>query len=247
MGEVLEFILKRLAVVPPRLAVHAGRGLSLQAEIGRAQRCWRIDVVKERGEPHLLALFAAGVSAPAHWRATPALSPGRVLLKQISLVNLFPPSPPQPVAQPCSRTSQVLQVCPTSACVHHRRVSIDFPMRPIASSVWENAGPPGSRARCFGTCAGSVTTRDSHTPRNIGAHVLPSATPYGVGVRRLFFAAGYRPAPSLSTLQAASRAAPHDSEPVWFAKPSLYETFIHYTSPVFFFYRRTRRTICPCK
>jgi hypothetical protein len=32
MGEVLEVILKRLAVVPPRLAVHAGRGFSLQTE-----------------------------------------------------------------------------------------------------------------------------------------------------------------------------------------------------------------------
>src|SRR5258708_12169850 len=46
MGEVLEVILKYLAVVPPRLAVHAGRGFSLKTEIGCAQRFWRIDVVK---------------------------------------------------------------------------------------------------------------------------------------------------------------------------------------------------------
>jgi single stranded DNA-binding protein len=29
------------------------------------------------------------------------------------------------------------------------------------------------------------------------------------------------------------RAAPHDSGPVWIATPSPYDSFIHYTSPVF--------------
>src|SRR5258707_5510869 len=38
MGEGLEVDLKVLAVVPPRLAVDAGRGFSLQAEVSRAQR-----------------------------------------------------------------------------------------------------------------------------------------------------------------------------------------------------------------
>jgi len=70
----------------------------------------------------------------------------------------------------------------------------------------------------------------------ISAHpMLPSASPYGVGVpEQCIFAAEY-PARTFpcQRFKPPSRAAPHDSEPAWFAKPSLYETFIHYTSPVF--------------
>ena len=53
--------------------------------------------------------------------------------------------------------------------VHHRRTSSDFPMRPKSFSLWENAGSPGSRARCFGACSGSATARNSETPRDNGA------------------------------------------------------------------------------
>jgi hypothetical protein len=45
MGEALEVDLEVLAVVPPRLSVHAGRGFSLQVEISRAQRFKGVDVV----------------------------------------------------------------------------------------------------------------------------------------------------------------------------------------------------------
>src|ERR1700686_5245706 len=34
---------------------------------------------------------------------------------------------------------------------------------------WADLGSPGSRARCFRTCSGSVTARDSVAPRDIGA------------------------------------------------------------------------------
>src|SRR6266852_4799948 len=34
---------------------------------------------------------------------------------------------------------------------------------------WANMGSPGSRARCLRTCTGSLTARDSGTPRDIGA------------------------------------------------------------------------------
>jgi hypothetical protein len=37
----------------------------------------------------------------------------------------------------------------------------------------------------------------------------------------------------------------HDSEPVWIATPSPYETSIHNTLPVFPFYRRTGMRIEP--
>ena len=38
------------------------------------------------------------------------------------------------------------------------------PLRP-----WADLGSPGSRARCFRTCTGSLTARDSSAPRDIGA------------------------------------------------------------------------------
>jgi len=57
----------------------------------------------------------------------------------------------------------------------------DFPrsfiigVRPQASRcvpghlpLWENAGSPGSRARCFGACSGSATARNSATPHDSG-------------------------------------------------------------------------------
>src|SRR6267378_7781486 len=56
---------------------------------------------------------------------------------------------------PCSF---IIGVCPwTSRCVPGH----------IPSGV--NAGSPGSHARCFRTCTGSLTARDSSTPRDIGA------------------------------------------------------------------------------
>src|SRR6266478_4010254 len=45
-----------------------------------------------------------------------------------------------------------------------------------------NAGSPGSHARCFGTCTGSVTARDSGTPRDIG--VPDGAFPFLLQGRR---------------------------------------------------------------
>jgi hypothetical protein len=40
------------------------------------------------------------------------------------------------------------------------------------------------------------------------------------------------PQKSVNASTPPSRAAPHDSGPSWFAIPSTYETFIHYTLPV---------------
>src|SRR5437588_5778872 len=56
---------------------------------------------------------------------------------------------------PCSF---LIGVCPwTSRCV------------PRHIPFGGNAGSPGSHARCFGTCTGSVTARDLEAPRDIGA------------------------------------------------------------------------------
>ena len=59
LGKVLEVFLQLLAVVPPRLPVHARRGFPLQAEVRPAERVGVVDVVQERGEPQLPILLAA--------------------------------------------------------------------------------------------------------------------------------------------------------------------------------------------
>ncbi len=49
-----------------------------------------------------------------------------------------------------------------------------------------------------------------------------------------------RPAPSpVNASPPSLQPATHDSGPAWFATPSLYGSFIHYTSPAF------RRTLTP--
>jgi hypothetical protein len=47
MGEVLEILLKSLAVVPPRLPVHTRRSLPLQLQVGKSQRVDPVDVVQQ--------------------------------------------------------------------------------------------------------------------------------------------------------------------------------------------------------
>ncbi len=84
MGKILEIVLEGLAVVPPRLSIHPGRGFLLQAEVGLAQ-CFRVvDVVQQRGEPQLLILTCC-LTYPLQRteRVFPARCPGRVLLGQV--------------------------------------------------------------------------------------------------------------------------------------------------------------------
>jgi len=67
----------------------------------------------------------------------------------------------QPVPRCCSGTSQVLQGCPTSQV---RSSSACVLRLPDASRGYccpgRDVGSPGSRARCFRTCSGSLTARD---------------------------------------------------------------------------------------
>jgi site-specific DNA recombinase len=237
MGEVLEVRLKRLAVVPPRLPVHAGRGFSLHTEIGRAQRCRCVDVVKERGEPHLLILACClTYPLPRTGRVVPALCPGRVLLKRISLgqtPSLHPLRHRLPeIVRGLHRYYRSVRL---PVFVHHRRTSSDFPMRPRASSALDERGTSRFPSKVFryvrGVCdhAGLV---NALLYRRIRC-CLPPLLTASASRRTSFSRLNTRPAPSpVNASQPPSRATPHDSEPVWFAKPSLYETFIHNTSPV---------------
>jgi len=83
-GKILEVPLQLLAVVPPRLPVHARRGFLLHSEVGHAQRFQVVDVVQKRREPRLLILSCC-LTYPLQrtGRVFPARCPGRVLLWQV--------------------------------------------------------------------------------------------------------------------------------------------------------------------
>ena len=118
----------------------------------------------------------------------------------------FPPSPPPPVARPCSGTSSVLRACPTapnrasSACVlglpdaarrlHGRPVALPVLVR--GASLRARGQRPRGTPRCL-----AVTT-----PR-----MWPSASLHSVGVPKFGAFRGSIPGPHLplSTLRARPR------------------------------------------
>jgi hypothetical protein len=85
-GEILEVVLQRLAVLPPRHPIHPGGGLPLEAEVRLSEHRRVVDVVQERGEPKLPVLSRC-LTYPLQrsLHAGPALSPGRGVLSRIPL------------------------------------------------------------------------------------------------------------------------------------------------------------------
>src|ERR1700680_2166104 len=237
MGEILEIVLEGLAVVPPRLSIDTGRGFLLQAEVGHAQRFQVVDVVQERREPQLLILTCC-LTYPLQrtGRVFPARCPGRVLLGQFPFgqtSSLHPLRRRLPgIVRGLLRYSRSVRL-PRS--VRHRRASLDFPMRPKATAV---LGEPGISRFPFevlpyvhGVCdrAGlRCTSRYRCTGWGL-PHLLTASASRSDCLTRL----NTRPARSLVDASTPpSRAAPHDSGPMWVATSHLYDSFIHYTSPV---------------
>ena len=119
--------------------------------------------------------------------------------------------------------------------VRHRRTSLDFPTRPKATAA---LGDPGISRFPFevlpyvhGVCdrAGlQCTSRYRCTGWSL-PHLLTASASRSEFLTRL----NTRPARSLVNASTPpSRAAPHDSGPMWVATSHSYEPFIHYTSPV---------------
>src|SRR5882724_6018162 len=141
-GKILEVSLQRLAVVPPRLPVHAWRGFLLQSEVGHAQRVQVVDVVQKRREPQLLILSCC-LTYPLQRtrRIFPARCPGRVLLWQVPFgqtSSLHPLRRRLPsVVRGLLRYYRSVRL-PRS--VRHRRTSLDFPMRPKSTAALGGLG-----------------------------------------------------------------------------------------------------------
>jgi hypothetical protein len=144
-----EPVLQRLPVVLPRLAVDARGRVSLQRVVRGAQGLDVVHVVQERREPLLPVPFGGlTYSLERTERAIPARCPERGLLVRVPLGPL--PS----LHHLRGRLPGLVRRLPRyygavrlPALVHHRRVSLDFPMRSAAPSATdERASRPLSRA-----------------------------------------------------------------------------------------------------
>src|SRR4029077_14731878 len=244
MGEILEVVLEGLAVVPPRLTVHARRRFLLQAEVSLAEPFRIVDMVEKRGEPQLLILLCC-LTYPLQraGRVFPARCPGRVLLRQVPFgqtSSLHPLRCRLPgIVRGLPRYSRSVRL-PRS--VRHRRASLDFPMRPRATAALGELGisrfPFEVLPSVHGVCDRAGLW---HTSRyRCTGWGLPLSPTASASRSNCLTRLNTRPAHSLVNASTPpSRAAPHDSGPMWVATSHSYDSFIHYTSPVYPAHRRT--------
>ena len=120
--------------------------------------------------------------------------------------------------------------------VHHRRTSLDFPTRPAGPSI-PTGGQGISRFPCM------VLPRMHQVSDRVGLrwvlryrhpgcgfpHPPTASAPQREVLSRLHTGPTRSP---VNASVALLRAPPHDSGPLWFATPSTYDSFIHYTMPV---------------
>src|SRR5438552_736221 len=233
-GPVREVVLEGLPVGPPPLTVDPGRGVSLQRVVRPPQVLDVVDVVQERREPHLLVpLSSFTYPGPRTQRAVPAQCPGRVLLARV-------PFGQAPSLHPLRRRSlsvvrelrRYYGPVRLPVVVHHRRTSLDFPIRPAAPSATGNHGLSRfSREVCpsmHGVCD-RAGLRGVLRWRRPGCGLPPTPTA-SASRREALSRLNTRPA---RTPVNASRTAAHDSGPVWVARPSPYDSLLRNTSPVY--------------
>src|SRR5467141_886159 len=236
-GKILEIHFQLLAVVSPRLPVHARRSFLLQAEVDHAQCFQVVDVVQERREPQLLILSCC-LTYPLQrtGRVFPARCPGRVLLWQVPFgqpPSLHPLRYRLPgVVRGLLRYYRAVRL-PRS--VRHRRTSLDFPTRPKATAALGEHGISRFPSE-VSACVHGVSDRAGlwHTSRyRCTRWSLPLSPTASASRRKILTRLNTRPARSpVNASTPPSRAAPHDSGPMCVATSHSYDFCIHYTSPV---------------
>src|SRR2546425_4456773 len=236
--EILEIRFQALAVVPPRLAVDPRRRVSLQRVVRGAQVLDVVHVMQERREPLLPVPFGCLThSVERTERASPARCPERVALARVPL------GPPPFLHRLRGRLLGLVRRLPRyygavrlPALVHHRRVSLDFPMRSAAPSATDERGLSRFPSAVLGYVrrvfdrAGSVSaSRYRHCRRGLPLVSTASAPRSGSLISRL----NTRPVPPpVNASRSPLRTLTHDSGPAWLATPSPHDSFIHCTAPV---------------
>src|SRR6266851_7672979 len=117
--------------------------------------------------------------------------------------------------------------------VRHRRTSLDFPTRPKATAALGELGISRFPREVFAYVHG-VSDRAGlkHTSRyRCTRWGLPLSPTASASRSNRLTRLNARPAHSpVNASTPPSRAAPHDSGPMWVADPLSYDSFIHYTS-----------------
>jgi hypothetical protein len=127
--------------------------------------------------------------------------------------------------------------------VHHRCVSLDFPMRSVISSLTDRHGIsrfPLKVLACVPRVSDRAGSKGVSRLRRLQSCLPPgsrtSAPGSGHRLRDGGSISQLDTWPARTPVNASLAPLPtkvHDSEPVWIATPSLYETFIHNTLPAF--------------
>src|SRR5437867_539620 len=236
--EILKIRFQGLAIVLPRLAVDPRRRVSLQRVVRGAQVLDVVHVVQERREPLFPIPFGC-LTHPVECteRACPARCPERVALARVPL------GPPPPLHCLRGRSLGLVRQFPRyygavrlPVLVHHRRSSLDFPMRSAAPSATDERGISRFPYAVLGYVrgvsdrAGSVSaSRYRHRRCRLPLVSTASAPRSESWISRL----NTRPVPPpVNASRPPLRAPTHDSGPAWLAMPSPDETFIHCTAPV---------------
>src|SRR5450432_499561 len=243
-GEVCEIALQVLSVMAPRFPINPRSSVALQPVIGFTQSAQVIDVVHEAGELRLLVLHGCLPYPPQRTlHDFPVLCPVRVLPRRL------------PFGQTPSLHSLRHRHCDfvrrranfvrglrhyygsvrLPASVHHRRTSLDFSMRPKRASLGGRRISRFSR-RLLPYMPGVSDLAGYQRPlpkRNVGCG-LPLLLTGSASRTNVFSRLNTQPALSPVNASASlSRAPPHDSGPLWLARPLTFETFIQYNLPVY--------------
>jgi hypothetical protein len=127
--------------------------------------------------------------------------------------------------------------------VHHRGTSLDFPMRSVISSLTDNHGISrfplkvlACMLRVLDRARSKSVSRYRRSQFCLPLSSTASAPRSGHRLRDGGSISRLNGWPARTPVNASSPPLPtnmHDSEPVWIAIPSLYETFIHNTLPAF--------------
>lgn len=227
LTEVCEVSFQLLAVVLPRFAIDPGCRLSLQLVVGLAQPPGGIDMVQERGEPHL-PISPCGVSYPLERaaRTLPALRPACVTLKRVPFghlpsLHLLRGRSPGVVRWLLGYYGGVR----LPVTVHHRCASSDFPMRSGPQPLPDDGGI--SRFPCkmhpymlrVFDRAGSARLSRWRGDRCGFPHPLTASAP---GSDSLLSRLNGWPARSpVNASPSSSRTTAHDSGSMWIATPFI--------------------------
>ena len=236
--QIPKVLLEIQPVFKPRHAIDTRRGLRADRPIRRPEPI-DIDMMQERGEPHLLVLLRhlAHAVQPA-WRALPgtesgARRAGRVSLgRSPSLHRLRHPN--QGVVRQLRRYYRTVRL-PT--IVHHGITASAFPTRPALPSP--QAGDHGtsrfSRPEIpymhrFFDPAGSADGSRKRRRRCCLPHCKTASAPQ----TRRFRGSIARPARTpTDASQPPSRTTTHGSGPSWTANPSMLDSLIPFSGPVY--------------